>query len=63
MLADFVDLKKLLRGIAEPLDHVFLNDMPPFTTVNPTAENMAIYICEKMQQGLAVRRIRWKWRR
>jgi len=52
LLTDFVDLKKLLRGIAEPLDHVFLNDIEPFTTINPSAENIAVYICEKMQQGL-----------
>jgi 6-pyruvoyltetrahydropterin/6-carboxytetrahydropterin synthase len=52
LLTDFVDLKKLLRGIAEPLDHVFLNDIEPFTTINPSAENIAVYICEKMQRGL-----------
>lgn len=52
MLADFVALKRLLRGISEPLDHVFLNDIAPFDRVNPSAENMAVYICEKMQQGL-----------
>ena len=52
MLADFVVLKKLLRDISERLDHVFLNDIEPFITVNPTAENMAVYFCEKMQEGL-----------
>jgi 6-pyruvoyltetrahydropterin/6-carboxytetrahydropterin synthase len=52
MLADFVELKKLLRAISEPLDHVFLNDIEPFTTVNPSAENMAVYIYEKMRDGL-----------
>jgi 6-pyruvoyltetrahydropterin/6-carboxytetrahydropterin synthase len=52
MLADFTLLKKLLREISEPLDHVFINDIEPFTTLNPTAENMAWYICEKMQEGL-----------
>ncbi|HYA17141.1 MAG TPA: 6-carboxytetrahydropterin synthase QueD [Bryobacteraceae bacterium] len=52
MLADFVVLKKLLREIAEPMDHVFINDLPPFTELNPTAENMAWYICTKMQEGL-----------
>jgi 6-pyruvoyltetrahydropterin/6-carboxytetrahydropterin synthase len=52
MLADFVELKKLLRAVSEPLDHVFLNDMEPFTTLNPSAENIAWYICEKMQEGL-----------
>lgn len=53
MLADFVELKRLLRAISEPLDHVFLNDIPPFDKVNPSAENMAVYICEKMQQGIS----------
>ena len=53
MLADFVELKRLLRAISEPLDHVFLNDIEPFTEVNPSAENIAVYICEKMQQGIA----------
>jgi 6-pyruvoyltetrahydropterin/6-carboxytetrahydropterin synthase len=52
MLADFVELKKLLRAISEPLDHVFLNNIEPFTTVNPSAENMAVYIYEKMRDGL-----------
>jgi len=52
LLADFVDLKKLLRAISEPLDHVFLNDIEPFTTLNPSAENIALYICEKLQEGM-----------
>jgi 6-pyruvoyltetrahydropterin/6-carboxytetrahydropterin synthase len=52
MLADFVELKRLLRAICEPMDHVFLNDMPPFTEVNPSAENMARYICERLQDEL-----------
>jgi 6-pyruvoyltetrahydropterin/6-carboxytetrahydropterin synthase len=52
MLADFVELKRLLRAISEPMDHVFLNDMPPFNELNPTAENMAWYICEKLREGL-----------
>ncbi|MDP9169054.1 MAG: 6-carboxytetrahydropterin synthase QueD [Acidobacteriota bacterium] len=52
MLADFVELKKLLRAISEPLDHVFLNDLEPFTELNPSAENMAWYFCTKMQEGL-----------
>ncbi len=53
MLADFVELKRLLRAISEPLDHVFLNDIEPFTTLEPSAENIALYICEKMQEGIS----------
>jgi 6-pyruvoyltetrahydropterin/6-carboxytetrahydropterin synthase len=52
MLADFVELKRILRAISEPLDHVFINDLPPFTELNPTAENMAWYFCEKLQEQL-----------
>src|SRR5690348_1009809 len=52
MLIDFVELKHLLRRISEPLDHVFLNDIAPFTELNPSAENIARYICEKMQEGI-----------
>lgn len=52
LLIDFTDMKKLLRNISEPLDHVFLNDIEPFITLNPSAENIAWYICEKMQEGL-----------
>jgi 6-pyruvoyltetrahydropterin/6-carboxytetrahydropterin synthase len=54
MLADFVELKKLLRAISEPLDHVFLNDIEPFRELNPSAENIARYIWEKMDEGLRV---------
>lgn len=52
MLADFVELKRLLRAISEPLDHVFLNDIEPFDDLNPSAENIAWYICAKLQEGL-----------
>jgi 6-pyruvoyltetrahydropterin/6-carboxytetrahydropterin synthase len=54
MLADFVLLKKILRDVSEPLDHVFINDFPPFDKLNPTAENMAWYFCEKMQEALTL---------
>ena len=52
MLADFVELKRVLRDICEPMDHVFLNDMAPFTELNPSAENMARYVCERMRAEL-----------
>lgn len=54
MLADFVTLKRLLRDVCEPMDHVFLNDMPPFDELNPTAENMAWHIHKQMSEGLKI---------
>jgi len=38
---DFKLLKKDLRAVLDPLDHAFLNEIPPFDAVNPTAENLA----------------------
>ncbi len=37
LLVDFVDLKKLLAGIIEKLDHKFINDVQPFDVLNPSA--------------------------
>ena len=52
LLVDFVDLNQILRAIIEKLDHQFLNDVPPFDRLNPSAENMARYFCEEMSRGL-----------
>ena len=52
LLADFSELKGLLREIANRLDHTYLNELPPFTELNPSAENVAWYICQEMEKGL-----------
>ena len=44
MVADFKVMKKLLKEILDPIDHVFLNDLPYFKEANPTTENIAKYI-------------------
>jgi len=46
MLVDFTDLKAALDAVLKKLDHTNLNDVNPFTTLNPTAENIAAYIYE-----------------
>lgn len=43
---DFGSLKRLLAGMIERFDHVDLNHVPPFDTLNPTAENIARVIFE-----------------
>jgi 6-pyruvoyltetrahydropterin/6-carboxytetrahydropterin synthase len=48
---DFADLGKVLRNLVEPWEHVFLNEVPPFTDLNPTAENLARVVAE----GLAAK--------
>ncbi len=53
LLHDFADLKKRLRATSEYLDHQFINDLKPFDLVNPSAENIARFICEEVQKGLS----------
>ncbi|MEO8027160.1 MAG: 6-carboxytetrahydropterin synthase QueD [Bryobacteraceae bacterium] len=52
MLVDFTDVKRVLRAATERLDHEFINDLPPFTEINPSAENMAKYFYEEMVKGM-----------
>jgi 6-pyruvoyltetrahydropterin/6-carboxytetrahydropterin synthase len=52
MLVDFVELKRLLRGAVERLDHQFLNEIEPFDEVNPSAENIARYLYEEISGKL-----------
>jgi 6-pyruvoyltetrahydropterin/6-carboxytetrahydropterin synthase len=52
-----VDLEKLQQAIddwvVEPFDHTFLNkDIPYFAKVVPTAENIALYIAQLLQQPI-----------
>ena len=51
-----IDLRLLKRALAEasaPLDHCHLNDLPDFTAVPPSAENLARYLFEKVRLALA----------
>lgn len=52
LLVDFVDVKRTLHGIIDRLDHQFLNDIPPFDEVNPSAENIAWYLQTELEKGL-----------
>jgi len=48
LLVDFTHVKHALRAIIKEIDHQFLNDLAPFKSVNPSAENMAKYFYEEM---------------
>ena len=50
---DFTMLKKHLNAILDELDHHVLNELPYFETVNPSSENLAVYIYDKMKASLA----------
>jgi 6-pyruvoyltetrahydropterin/6-carboxytetrahydropterin synthase len=49
LLIDFRFLKKVLGEILEEIDHKYLNTLTSFAGKNPSAENVAKYVCEKME--------------
>ena len=55
LLVDFVELKKVVHGVLDRMDHQWLNDFPPFDVLNPSAENMARYIYEQVAGQLTPR--------
>ncbi|OOC09354.1 6-carboxytetrahydropterin synthase QueD [Thioalkalivibrio halophilus] len=52
MAVDFKVVKNAAREIAGQLDHRYLNDVPPFDTVNPTAENIARWFFRELAERL-----------
>lgn len=51
MLLDFTQLKAALKKVLDGLDHTNLNDNP-FFDQNPSAERIALYICQNVQAEL-----------
>jgi 6-pyruvoyltetrahydropterin/6-carboxytetrahydropterin synthase len=47
LLLDFKDLKDVMKDVIERLDHQMLNDIEPFTRLNPSAENIARYFYDE----------------
>lgn len=52
MAFDFVEVKRHLRELTGTLDHRNLNEMPPFTELEPSAENQARYIYDQLKSLL-----------
>ncbi len=52
MSMDFKEIKEATRSLIGTLDHRHLNEIPPFDTLNPTAENLAAYLFRSLAQAL-----------
>ena len=52
LLLDFKLLKRILQPTIQYLDHFMINDLEPFTTVNPSAENIAKYFFDRVSGQL-----------
>ena len=44
MGVDFKTMKAAANEVGDRLDHHYLNDIAPFDSINPTAENIAAYM-------------------
>ncbi len=48
MVMDFGDLKRAANAVVDKLDHRFLNEISPFDSIEPSAENLAHYIFQEI---------------
>ena len=53
MLVDFALLKQALDDVLDKLDHAYLNDLPAFRDLSPSAENIARHVFDALKTGAA----------
>ena len=59
MAMDFRDLKKVTSGVIDKIDHKDINQLDYFKDVNPTSENIAKFIFDRIaQEGVPVREVK-----
>ena len=52
LLVDFGDMRDAIKSLVHGVDHQFLNDLPPFDRINPSAENLARYFCDSLKPAI-----------
>ncbi len=52
MLIDYVEVKRALEQVLDPLDHQFLNELPEFSAMQPTSEQIARLIYGRLKDAL-----------
>ena len=52
MVMDFRELKSKTNVLMDEFDHQYLNEVPPFTELNPTTENIARYIFDELSKTI-----------
>jgi 6-pyruvoyltetrahydropterin/6-carboxytetrahydropterin synthase len=55
LLVDFIELKRTVHSVIDRLDHQWLNELPPFDKLTPSAENIAKHICDEVQSGMTMK--------
>jgi 6-pyruvoyltetrahydropterin/6-carboxytetrahydropterin synthase len=61
MLVDFRKVRAAAREVMEELDHRDLNALEAFSDANPTSENIARHIFERLESRLNARTARVAW--
>ncbi len=56
MGVDFRTVKNAVAKVMDTLDHRDLNTHPAFLDINPSSENIAVYIFDKLQDPLSDKR-------
>lgn len=49
---DFADLKRITREQLDQLEHVYLNEVFPFTEINPSSENIARWLYNNLSKKI-----------
>src|SRR5258708_8259760 len=52
LLLDFKDLREVMRHGIERLDHQMINEIEPFTVINPSAQNLPKYLSHDSNTNL-----------
>lgn len=52
LLMDFGRLKAETNALLQEIDHKYLNELEPFRTQNPSSENLARYLFERLADTL-----------
>lgn len=52
MAIDFKRIKQAANEVGARLDHRYLNEIPPFDRLNPTAENIAAWFFQELSRNL-----------
>ena len=58
MVVDFRKLKEAAMKALSSLDHSYLNDVEPFNKMNPTAENIAKWIFDRVSTEIPLSGVR-----
>ncbi len=60
LAVDFVELKAMLKEVLEAYDHSMLNDLPEFSGINPTSENLARLLYGQCREKIKDRKLQMK---